>query len=233
MFFFDANYTHMKNIFALALLTLVLSGCEKEEDHTYYLQDYYTGEPIANFSMSFEQCSSDYYYVHEKPTGKNSYSATSDNSGKFVIKPKSKDKKHTLCMKVDALLTNSDSNNIHWKYYKGAQINPTPNGDHIVKLKPSAAIRFFHPRETNSNTLHDSVKVSVNNQEILMTKEGGLNYDYVYLLPNKNYTIKIEYLNKGKISVKTINFTAPTVGKEYAAGTKTSFITVPYLIPEY
>jgi hypothetical protein len=197
-----------QNLFILLLSIITLAGCTKDDfSGPCTVRDYYTNEPIPNFSMSFKVCtsSSGSGIFGGKSCEEHKYNAISDSKGSFTLKVNSSDAKKGLTLEGTEIPVGSDSTNIHWQY----AANDDQIYKSVLKVKPSGMLMFTHPVIDNSNTLSDTISVTINNQTLSMNKSQW-NTNIFYVVPNRLYSVEITYINNGVKTNKTITITTPT-----------------------
>ncbi len=216
----------LKYYYSLLLIVLVtlISSCDKEYPIKFTTVDYFTGEIIPNYEMSFDV---PYGSGSSGGISKAKYNGISDNNGFCTILIERSDRKESLYLGYSTLPEGSDSTNKNWKYIKSDEGNEKISYPvSILKVKPSGRILVRHPYYYDKSTSIDTVEVAVNYQILTFSANVENIQQMLYLIPNETYDIQFSYIKKGvKYLTKIISYTVPTA---YNGG----FGTIDFKIPE-
>lgn len=189
------------------VLMFCITSCEKINNDYIEgtLSDKYTGEPLANVSMVF-RIKGGYFTFKSVDSETNSgYYAVSGSDGSFIIDNLGLDIKY----RFDVHFIRPeifDSTATTWKYliHRSSDSLWVKKGFRTdLKLSPAAITRFNHPKLENEEYKIDTILIDAYNQSDYVTKE-KLTSNGFYLLPSKEHSIELTYIDNGKETKKTI-----------------------------
>lgn len=191
------------------VLMFCITSCEKiNNDHIEgTLSDKYTGEPLANVSMVFDARKGGGFFTFKSTDSETNdrHYAVSKSNGSFIIDNLGLDIKY----RFDVHFIRPeifDSTATTWKYLTHLSSDSlwVKKGFRTdLKLRPAAITTFNHPKPKNEKYEIDTILINTYNQSDYVTKEKSTS-DEFYLLPSKDHSIELTYIDNGKETRKTI-----------------------------
>ncbi len=194
-----------KNIPFLLLLLFVL-GCKKNQDGMLNetdsieckVQDYFTGEAIADAIISFDVASGGGGWSGQVEHDK--YYSWSDDNGIFVLENLGDDVENTFYPRFAYRSLDADTLMPEYRYFiRGVHSDSlwiVKDVNTTLRLKPAGVTYFNHPVLENAMYSTDTIVIRVHQQMDTLTFSHSVSTGF-YLVPSKQQHISLEYIKNG------------------------------------
>lgn len=214
----------MKHVFLGIIYGLIfLSGCSSSDDNdsiTCSIKDYFTGEPLANFLVSFDGIEDTTYY------------ALSNDDGEFTLNNLGENIEYLLWANFQRP-TQIDSMEMMWRYLIDGQYEDSlwvyKGINHLLRLKPAGLTKFKHPKIKNRITIIDTLVVKIYNQTDTLSIN-KLTSVIFYLLPSMLLDIEIIELNNGKQLQREFKHYLPAAFSKFGNSDTTQIIRNNFVV---